>query len=382
MHEDLLESARRVSGIAARLAADTEAARQLPPELVAALRREGFMRLGVPAALDGGEAPPAVTLQVAEELARGDASTGWCVGIAATASLMSAYLEPEVGREILGSPDSVAAGVVAPRGRATPEPGGLRVSGRWPFCSGITHSDWLFAGALVASDDESAGSGGAPEVRLMAMPTRDLEILDTWHVSGLKGTGSHDVVASDVLVPRERTISLTTDQPVDGALYRFPLFGFLALSIAVPALGNARGAVEDLLALAAAKTPTGSQRTLAERPATQARIGEADAALRAAQLFFYDAVDRAWEAASSGEPISIELRRELRLAATHATRTSAQVVSSMYDLGGASSIYEGSPLQRRFRDAHVATAHFQVAPPTWELAGRLLLGLPTDTAQL
>lgn len=365
-----------------RLAPETEAARQLPPELVAELRRAGFMRLGVPAALDGGEAPPAVTLQVAEELARGDASTGWCVGIAATASLMSAYLEPEVGREILGSADSVAAGVVAPRGTATIAPDGLRVSGRWPFCSGITHSDWLFAGCIVTSGDESPGTGGAPEVRLAALPTRDLEILDTWHVSGLRGTGSHDAVARDVLVPRERTISLLEDRPAEGALYRFPLFGFLALSVAVPALGNARGALDDLLALAAAKTPTGSQRTLAERPATQARIGEAEAALRAARAFFYEAVDEAWQAASTGQPISDDLRRGLRLAATHATRTSAEVVTSMYDLGGASAIYDSSPLQRRFRDAHVATAHFQVAPTTWELAGRLLLGLPTNTAQL
>jgi alkylation response protein AidB-like acyl-CoA dehydrogenase len=121
---------------------------------------------------------------------------------------------------------------------------------------------------------------------------------------------------------------------------------------------------------------------LAERPGTQAALGEAEAALRAARALYYDAIEQAWAAAQEQPEVSTELRLGLRLAATHAVRTSAEVARVMYDLGGGGAIYERSPLQRRFRDAHTATAHFQVNPATWELAGRLLLGLATRTAQL
>jgi alkylation response protein AidB-like acyl-CoA dehydrogenase len=218
---------------------------------------------------------------------------------------------------------------------------------------------------------------------VVAIPTSELEILDTWHTSGLRGTGSHDAVAENVFVPIRRTLSLL-DQPltVDAPLYRFPIFGFFALSIAAAALGNARGAIEDLVELAVGKVGQGSSRTLAERSATQAAMAEAEAALRAARAFYYEAIDEAWRAAQLPEPVPVELRAALRLAATHAVRTAAEIARSMYDLGGGSAIYEDSPLQRRFRDAHAATAHFQVNAASWELTGRLLLGQPTQTAML
>ena len=169
---------------------------------------------------------------------------------------------------------------------------------------------------------------------------------------------------------------------VNAPLYRFPVFGFFALSIAAAALGNARGAIDELLELAGVKVGLGSSRTLAERPATQAAVGEAEAALRAARAFYYEAIEQAWEAAQHDAPVSESLRLGLRLAATHAVRSSAEVARAMYDLGGGSAIYEDSPLQRRFRDAHTATAHFQVNPAIWELTGRVLLGVPTRTEQL
>ena len=370
----------RASVLARDLAATTERERALPPALVDELRATGLMRAGAPAALGALEASPATTLGGAERIARGDASAGWCVSIAATSSLLSAYLPDRGASEIFGDPRTVAAGVWAPRGRAVIVDGGLRVSGRWSFCSGISHSEWLFAGCVL--DDRQSGAEG-PALRVAGFPTSELEILDTWHTSGLRGTGSHDAVADELFVPDHRVLSLLGTRPrIDAPLYRFPIFGFFALSIAAAALGNARGAIDDLSALAAGKTTPGSGRLLAERPATQAAVGEAEAALRAARALYYEAIEEAWAAALQGGPVEESLRLGLRLAATHAVRTSAEVARSMYDLGGGTAIYEDSPLQRRFRDAHAATAHFQVNPATWELAGRLLLGLPTKTAQL
>ena len=375
--DQLIEHA---AGLARELATSAERERALPAALVEELRASGLMRAGAPAAVGALQAPPARTLGAAERIARGDASAGWCVSIAATSSLLSAYL-PEAGAlEIFGDPHAIAAGVWAPRGRASAADGGLRVSGRWSFCSGISHSQWLFAGCVL--EDADAGSR-EPLLRVVALPRAELEILDTWHTSGLRGTGSHDALADDLFVPGHRVLSLLGARPrIDAPLYRFPIFGFFALSIAAAALGNARGAIDDLIELAARKTGLGSSRLLGERPATQASVGEAEAAVRAARALFYEAIEQAWAAAQQKGPVADTLRLGLRLAATHAVRTSAEVARTMYDLGGGTAIYEDSPLQRRFRDAHAASAHFQVNPATWELAGRLLLGLPTKTAQL
>jgi alkylation response protein AidB-like acyl-CoA dehydrogenase len=370
----------RASALARELAPSTERARALPAALVNELCATGLMRGCAPSALGALEASPATTLSGAERIARGDASAGWCVSIAATSSLLSAYLSEEAAAEIFGDPRAVAAGVWAPRGKAVAVDGGLRVSGRWSFCSGISHSDWLFGGCIVG--DPSVGDEG-PVLRVVALPKAELEILDTWHTSGLRGTASHDVVADQLFVPEHHVLSILDSGPrIDAPLYRFPIFGFFALSIAAAALGNARGAIDDLGALAAAKTGQGSSRTLAERPATQAAVGEAEAALRAARALYYEAIEDAWAGAQAEGPVEESLRLGLRLAATHAVRSSAEVTRSMYDLGGGTAIYEDSPLQRRFRDAHTATAHFQVNPATWELSGRLLLGLPTKTEQL
>jgi alkylation response protein AidB-like acyl-CoA dehydrogenase len=379
--DTLARAAEEGSALARALADTTDHQRRLPDQLVASLRAGGLMRVCAPALLGAAQAPPAVTLRCAETVARGDASAGWCVSIAATSSLLSAYLPPEGAAEIFGGADAVAAGVWAPSGTARPVDGGMRVSGRWGFCSGITHSDYLFAGCVLDTGEDTRS--GPPVLRVVGIPTGELEILDTWRTSGLRGTGSHDAVADEVFVPMRRTLSLLDERlTVDEPLYRFPIFGFFALSIAAAALGNARGAIEDLVALAGGKVGQGSSRTLAERPATQAAVAQAEAALRAARALYYDAIDGAWRAVQCREPVSVELRAGLRLAATHAVRTAAEIARSMYDLGGGSAIYEESPLQRRFRDAHAATAHFQVNPASWELTGRLLLGQPTQTALL
>jgi alkylation response protein AidB-like acyl-CoA dehydrogenase len=310
-------------------------------------------------------------------VARGDASAGWCVSIAATSSLLGGWLPPEGLAEVFGDPQTVAAGVWAPRGEARLVDGGYRVSGRWAFCSGIMHSDYLFGGCIVRPED-----GGSAVPRVVGMRVGELEIVDTWRTTGLRGTGSHDAVAEDVFVPAHRSLWLLDRPTSDAPLYRFPIFSFFALSIAAAALGNARAAIEDLKALAVDKIGLGSKRTLAQRAGTWSAVAQAEASLRAARAFYYQAIEDAWAAARSTEPVSVELRLGLRLAATHAVRTAADVARAMYDLGGGSTIYDASPLERRFRDAHTATAHFQVNAATCELTGRLLLDQPTDATML
>jgi alkylation response protein AidB-like acyl-CoA dehydrogenase len=373
-----------VTGIRDR-AEHIERHRRLPVELVHTLAEAGLFGLCVPQAFGGGEVDPCTMVQVIEEIAIADGSVGWCVMIGATSGLLSAYLPDATARAIyVQGPHAVTGGVFAPYGKATVVPGGYRVTGRWPFASGCEHCTWLMGGSVVIDGGQPRLlPSGQPDSRMMLFPATDAEIIDTWTVSGLRGTGSHDIAVPDVFVPEDRSASLLIDRPCQpGPLYLFPVFGLLALGIAAVALGVARSAIDELVQLAGAKTPTGSRKRLGERAMIQTHVAEGEALLRSARAFLLDAIGDAWRAAQSAGAISVTQRAMLRLAATHATSNAAKVVDLMYNAGGGTSVYATSPLQRQFRDIHVVTQHMMVAPPTYELTGRLFLGIDTDTSML
>lgn len=381
---DPLAAARLVTPLARSLAARCDRDRRLAPELVQALRKSGLFRMLVPASLGGGEATPWQMVTAVEELARGDAAAGWCVSVASTSGVLAAYLDDQHAREVFGEPMSCAGGVFAPKGRATPvRPGALEVSGRWSFASGVAHCDWLLGGCTVAeADGVRTLESGAPDVRMVLVPAAQANVIDTWAVSGLRGTGSHDFAVDAVEVPEARSVSLIADAPRhEGPLYAFPSFGLLALAIAGVGMGVARGAVQDLVGLADAKTPAMATHALAEQPDTRARVARAEAQLRAARALVQEAIGEAWEQALGEGGVDIEHRAGLRLAASHAMGTAAHVVDEMYALAGGSAVYDSSPLQRRFRDIHVATQHMLVNPSTWDFAGRVLLGAPVRSEQ-
>jgi alkylation response protein AidB-like acyl-CoA dehydrogenase len=376
----------RALGPSIRAAADrTERDRRVPPEVVDALARAGVFRLCVARAYGGLEADVATLLATLAAVAEADASTGWCAMIGATSGLVSGYLAPADAREIYGrDPLVVTGGVFAPKGKAVAVADGYRVRGRWAFASGCQHCAWLLGGCVVFDDGTPRLlPRGIPDARMMLFPAAEVEIVDTWTVAGLRGTGSHDIAVTDVFVPAGRAVSLTTDAPREaGALYRFPAFGLLALGIAAVALGNARRALDEIGLVASDKTPTGSQRLVRERAVVQAALARAEAGLRAARAFLAEAVAEAWDEAARDGAIALPRRLALRLAATHATEAATRAVDAAWEAGGGTAIYAASPLERCFRDAHVLTAHVMVAPATWELAGRLLLGVDTDTAML
>jgi indole-3-acetate monooxygenase len=367
----ILSRAREAADLARGMADEIDSDRRLPPQLVEELRDSGLLRAGAPVEADALELPAGTALRCAEEVARGDASAGWCVSIAITSSLLVAYLPAMSRDELFGDGRGVAAGVWAPQGKARRVPDGVVVSGRWAFCSGITHADVLFAGCVL--EDRPV---------VVALPTEQLQILDTWHTLGLRGTGSHDTVADEVYVPNERVISIFNGPVIDRPLYRFPPFGFFASCITAAAIGNARAAIDNFVELANTKKGVAASRTLAERSTIQTAVAAADSALDAARAGYYQAIDTAWQASQDEAPVPLAARTRLRLAATHGVRVSADVVRTMYDLAGGSAIYDGAPLQRRLRDAFTATAHFQVNEASRELPGRILLGQATEAAML
>jgi indole-3-acetate monooxygenase len=369
--------------LAAEHAQAADRDRRLADPVVQALREAGLFRALVPAALGGLESEPQVFLDAVRTLATGDAAAAWVVAVCGTGGMLSAYLERDVALQIYGD-SAITGGVFAPRGRAVPDGEDLVVGGRWPFASGSAHADWLMVGCLVADGDDLVRTpAGGPDVRLVLFPRSAFEIHDTWDVAGLRGTGSNDISLDGARTPSSHSASLITQAPVTAtALHAFPAFGLLALSIGSVTLGIAQGAIGDLVTLAGGKTPQGSTRPLAARADTQGRVARGQAALDSAQALIAAAVGDAWAGACGGAPISVPQRAALRRAATHATETSARVTSDMYALAGGTSVYASSPLQRRHRDVHVATQHALVGPSTWELTGRLELGLETDVGQL
>jgi indole-3-acetate monooxygenase len=379
-----VEAARSLAPLLGTHSEEGERERRLSREVVDALVGGGFFRMLVPSSLGGGETDPASFVATVEQLARADAAAAWCIAACATSGMVAAYLDEAAAQQVFGSTVSVSGGVFAPRGRARSTGDGYIVSGRWAFASGIDHCDWLMGGCMVMDGGAPRMvSEGRPDIRLMLFPADEVEVLDTWRVSGLKGTGSHDMEVHDVRVPAERSASLLTDAPLErGPLYSFPVFGLLALSIAGVSLGVARAALAGVVELAGGKTPTLSSRRLAERPVTQAAVARAEASLRAARELLYAEIERGWADARRTGEVSLERRAALRLAATHATEAGAGVVDAAYELGGGSSLYETSPLQRHLRDVRAVTQHMLIGPATWELTGRVLLGLPTEVEQL
>lgn len=364
--------------------AEIESARQLPQDLAAALASDGFYRLLVPAQYGGAEVDPLTFAEVIRTLATGDASAAWCVMIGATTGMTAAYMPPDAARSIFENAESsIHAGVFAPMGKAVPEGDGYRVTGRWQWGSGSPNADHIWGGCAIIRDGEpDLMPNGIPLSRMMRFDREAVELLDTWDVSGLCGTGSTDFAVRDVFVPHAHSASLIADRPLDRPLYKFPIFAMLAAGVACVSLGIARAAIDELIGFAAAKTPQGMRKSLANRQETQLEIARAENDLRAAQVWLREANEQAWHDASSAGAIELASRRDLRLAACHAATASASAVSRVYALGGGTSVYRKSPLQRHFRDVHVAARHMMVGNSVLEQTGRLLLNLESDTTLL
>ncbi|MEO1324095.1 MAG: acyl-CoA dehydrogenase family protein [Pseudomonadota bacterium] len=379
-----LDAARALQPELFKRAQEMEDARRLPAYLAAKLAEAGLFRMVTPAAYGGLECTPRQIVDAVEAVAVANASAGWCVMIGATTALNAAYMAPDTAREIYADPMIITGGVFAPMGKAIVDGDDYIVSGRWQWGSGSANCTWLCGGSIVIEDGEMRTlPSGRPDARMMVFPADKAELLDTWHVMGLKGTGSGDLMVKDLRVPKARSVSLVADQPVvDGALFKFPAFGLLSLGVAATAMGNAKGALSAFVDLASGKKSQGSKKTLGERATIQAETARISAAFRAARAYLHDEIELTWEVAQNSDDIPVERRAALRMACTHMVRTSADICRICYDLGGGAALFQASDLQRRFRDSHAMTQHIVTAPSTWELTGRLLFGLPTDASMV
>jgi alkylation response protein AidB-like acyl-CoA dehydrogenase len=263
-----------------------------------------------------------------------------------------------------------------------PAEGGLVVDGRWPWASGCQVADWI-TGGVVVSPAEAGTSPASPDVRLVWFPASDVTLLDNWDAAGLCGSGSGDIEVHGVFVPEGRWITLGAARPrARRPLYAFPIFGLLALGVSAVALGIARGAIDALVELAAAKVPMGGRSLLADRVLVQVDLARAEGTLRAARSLVLSTIEATWARAEAGERLTLADRADVRLAATWAAQASAEVVEAMYRAGGGSSVHRSSPLQRALRDVNTVTQHAMVQDEILHSVGRALLGRPVDNPRV
>ena len=374
----LLESARELRSHILARREQIEAGRCMPDDLARRLARAGFFRASLPAAYGGLDLGPVEAMEVYEELARADASVSWCVWNA-NVNWTTARLQPEVAHAVFDDSDAMLANSTQPSGQAVVVDGGYLVSGRWSLVSGCQVSTWLILMAVVHGDGAPRRTAaGGPELRFMLVPTANAEIVDTWTAGGLRGSGSHDVVVRDQFVPAAFASFYTDLLVLTEPRYRCPLVGRVTSGFAAMALGIARGAIESLIDLAAEKRTPGTRSSLSQDSGAQAQLAQAEALVRSARLYLFDAARQVWDDVVAGRDPSIEARAQVRLAAWHAVTSAVRAVDLVYLTGGATSLYASCPIERAFRDVHAFTQHHAVHPRGLEAIGQVLYGLEPE----
>jgi alkylation response protein AidB-like acyl-CoA dehydrogenase len=381
---DCIARARDLGPLIATYAAQTEQAREIAPEVLAALHDARLFRLLLAKSCDGWEADPATFLQVVEEIAKADASTAWCVVQASGCSMSAAYVAPEVAREIFGPARAVMAwGPVGPKAKAVPVAGGYRASGTWSFASGIKHAGWLGCHCPVVEADGTPrlGPDGKPAERTMLIPKASAEVDDIWHVVGLKGTGSDKYEIDDLFVPDAYTFTRESaaDRRESGPLYRLTTFHLFGIGFAAIALGLARASLDAFIALAAHKTPMTKTFILRDNAVVQSQVALAEAKLTSSRTYLLQAVHDTWDTVARGEALALPQRAMLRLAATYAVHQAKDVVDTAYHAAGATAVFESNPFERRFRDVHAVIQQVQAQFANFEMVGQVLLGLPSPS---
>lgn len=370
---DFIAAARQLAPVITRCAPRDEMHSDMPSEVIHAMSTAGLFRLWVPEALGGAGAGFGDFVDAVVEVARIDGSAGWLLFVHAVYGALAAFLPQPEALAIWGDPAAVVAGSLNPSGRAVAVDGGYRISGTWAFGSGVNHATWVLGNCMTQPADSN------PKSVIALFPRTDCSVQDTWHVSGLAATGSHDYSVDDLFVQLERTIpAFTAPARQAGALYAAPFITLFAAAVAAPALGMARGAIDAALDLAQSKTPTGSSALLRDRPAAQAAFGRAEGLFQAGRATLIDAVNRLLEKAGR-EEVTLYDRALVRIAAAHAAACSVSAVDICFDIAGSTANDLDSPLQRFSRDVRAASQHIAVVANNFEIAGRVLLGLDPGT---
>ncbi|MBI3533404.1 MAG: flavin-dependent monooxygenase [Burkholderiales bacterium] len=349
-------------------AAEFEQQRHISPDIIEGFKQFGVYRALVPKRLGGLEWHARQFCELIETIAQADGSAGWVASFGMAPVYLAALPTATFETIYRDNVDTVFAGGIFPPQPATYVDGGIEVSGRWSFSSGCM-------GATVVGVGISPRKGettGLP--RMAVMPREKATIVEAWDVSGLAGTGSHDLVVDKVVVPEEWTFVRGGASNLSEPMFRYPALAFAAQVLAVVNLGIARAAIEELRRLAGGHKAVTGAPSLGDRPATQASLAQHEAQLQSARTWFYAAIDDAWASLTRGDPLSPAQTSALRLSAAHAARTGAEVTRGMQMLSGMAGIYNSSPIARCVRDANAVTQHAFLGDIVYQNAGAMLFG--------
>jgi alkylation response protein AidB-like acyl-CoA dehydrogenase len=376
----LIEAAKEIAPIVAKYSDDGERERRLSRPVLDALREAGLLRMMIPRSFGGLETDPVTRTLVVEEIGRHDSAAAWTLENPLDWAFFCARLPDEGAEEIYsGGADVLIAAQFGRPLQAISADGGYRISGRAPFVSNCLDADWISSTVLV---DPDQNPDGEPEMRMVYFPREKCEIIDTWDVMGMRGTGSNDITVDNVFVPKSRTFPMVPEfEPgshYQGPLYRLPLCGVTATGIPTPMLGVARRAVDTVTELARTKSPVASSGLLKERSSAQVQLGKAEAVLRSGRLLLLDTVDEAWQRCINGEPHSLEQKADLLLAGSHAMSSAVQAVELACNIAGTTAFRATNPLERCFRDVQTMRHHVFASEARYGTFGQVYLGVDPD----
>lgn len=355
---------------------EAERLRRLPAETVSEFKQTDLIRLLLPARFGGIEASFPELLTPIRRMAHGCASSAWTLGFYALHNWMLSLFDPRLQEEVFASGPVLAPAPLAPTGRGAAANGGVRLTGRWSWATGARDADWVIVGALVERADGVSAS-------LAAVPAGEVEVADVWHTAGMRGTGSHDLVADDVFVPEHRIVAVSDiyggtapgAQFHGAATYRWPLVPALALTAAMPVLGAAERVTELFAERLAGRVLAYSGVAQKDQPAAQIRLADANVRLRAVRALITETADEIERIVVSGERVRRSTRANARMAAAHTVHESRSVIADLMEAAGASAHFLANPLQRAKRDVDIAAGHvvfdYDVGR---ELAGALAIG--------
>ncbi|MBL6938225.1 MAG: acyl-CoA dehydrogenase family protein [Alphaproteobacteria bacterium] len=358
--EELLERARRLLPALRERAPACEEKRSLLDETVRDFTEAGFYRILQPKAYGGFEMHPLVLFKVAMEIAKGCPSSGWCLCLIAVHNWEVALLDPGAAKDLWGKdPSTRISSSYAPFGKVERVEGGFRVSGRWPFSSGSNHCQWVFLGGTIRDPS------GMPDARVFLIPRPDYLVEDTWHVLGLKGTGSNDIVVRDAFVPEYRThkfIDSYLGQDVGlktftSPNYRYPFGVVFAYCLSVVTLGMADGALEAFTEQMQERLGAYDGAKAAEDPFIRRRAAEADAIVRGLHQRLEANFARMDQHVNAGEPIPLDERVDNKWDAQFMAQEAMRAIELLFKASGGRGIRLSNPLQRYFRDVHAASNH-------------------------
>ena len=347
--------------------------RFVPDELVDQLKDTGAFRLWVAKAYGGMQSHVLDLMQAVQTLSYYNGSLGWILGVTGTAALSSGYLPSEVAQAVYGHPRALTGGWAAPAGRAKRVEGGILVSGKWSWGSGIRYCSHIVGGILVEQEENQR-----PISAIGFFDPKDVQFIDNWKVLGLNGTNSIDYQVEDLFVPDGYWMPFPVQKAhIDTTLYRFSFLGALSTGVASVGLGLAQRAIDEIIQLSQHKVPNGARRSLSERPVIHEKIALMQARYQSCKLLLEEKVRKNWAEAEHGS-ISVKTKSELRLASTYAVEECTAIVSQAYKIGGGSSIWDGIKLQELLKDIHMVSQHGMVGPSNFEIAGRVAFNLKVN----